>query len=122
MAIDEYSDWDGLDMAAHVRRGEVSAVELVDEAIQRAEALNPKLNAIVYEMFDHARKLAASPPPGTFAGVPLVLKDMTAHYAGTPPTHGSRLLADVSPSVGMVNVPDELPDMGGMNGWVWSSW
>ena len=98
MAINEYSDWDGLDMAAHVRRGDVSAVELVDEAIRRAETVNPKLNAIVYEMFDHARELAASPLSGTFSGVPFVLKDMTAHYAGTPTTHGSRLLADVAPS------------------------
>jgi Asp-tRNA(Asn)/Glu-tRNA(Gln) amidotransferase A subunit family amidase len=32
-------------------RGEVSAVELVDEAIARIEALNPRLNIVVAAAF-----------------------------------------------------------------------
>ncbi len=98
MAISEYGDLDGIALAELVRKGEVSALELVNEAISRIEELNPKLNAVVYEMYDHARELAAKPPPGTFGGVPFLLKDMTSHYAGTPTTHGCKFLADIGPS------------------------
>jgi amidase len=95
MSIPEYGELDGLAMAALVNAGEVSALELVEEAIRRIEMLNPQLNAVTYPMFDLARTAAEQPAAGTFAGVPFVLKDMTAQYAGTPTTHGSRLFANV---------------------------
>lgn len=98
MKLSEYGEWDGVEMAERVRTGDVTAAELVEEAIARIEALNPTLNAVVYPMFDHARELAARPASGTFSGVPFLLKDMTSHYAGTPTTHGSRFLTDVAPS------------------------
>lgn len=98
MGIEEYGELDGLALARLVADGEVTALELTEEAIRRAEALNPQLNAVVYPMYDHARELARDPVPGTFSGVPFLLKDMTSHYAGTPTTHGCRFLSDVSPS------------------------
>lgn len=98
MSINEYGDLDGVALARLVARGEVSALELVEEAIRRIEALNPQLNAVVYTMYDHARELARHPVPGAFSGVPFLLKDMTAHYAGTPTTHGCKFLIDVAPS------------------------
>jgi len=98
MSIAEYSDLDGLAMAELVRRGDVTALELADEAIRRIEVLNPQLNAVVYPMYEHARELARQPPNGAFGGVPFLLKDMTAHYAGTPTTHSTRLLRDVATS------------------------
>ncbi|MEQ8234195.1 MAG: amidase [Gammaproteobacteria bacterium] len=98
MGIAEYGELDGLAMAALVARGEVTALELVDEAIARIEALNPRLNAIVYAMYEEARACAREPASGTFAGVPFLLKDMTAHYAGTPTTHGCKFLAGVAAS------------------------
>lgn len=98
MSIPEYSDLDGLALAALVRKGDVSSLELVEEAISRIEALNPKLNAVVYPMYEQARALAGTKPGGTFGGVPFVLKDMTSHYAGTPTTHGSRLMANIANS------------------------
>ncbi len=85
-------------MAALVAKGELTALELTEEAIRRIEALNPQLNAIVYKMYEHARDVAKKPVPGTFSGVSFVLKDVTSHYAGTPTTHGTRLLADVPAS------------------------
>lgn len=98
MPVSEYAELDGLGLAALVRERKVSALELVDEAITRIETLNPRLNAIVYPMYDHARKLAAQPQSGTFAGVPFLLKDMTSFYAGTPTTHGCKVLANIAPS------------------------
>src|SRR5262245_13006932 len=46
------------DLAARVRRREVSPVELVDACIQRIEARNPSLTAFVYLDFDAARRRA----------------------------------------------------------------
>lgn len=99
MAIAEYSELDAVAMAELVRKGEVTALELVEEAIRRIEVLNPSLNAVVYPMYEHARQLANEPSNGgTFAGVPFLIKDMTAHYAGTPTTHSTQLLRDIGPS------------------------
>ena len=98
MSIKEYGDLDGLALAELVRKREVTPLELVEEAISRIENLNPSLNAVVYPMYEHARKLASENPAGEFAGVPFLIKDMTAHYAGTPTTHSTRLLRDIGPS------------------------
>ena len=83
MGIAEYEDLDGLGMAELVRKGEVTPLELVEEAINRIEERNPTLNAVVYKMYDHAREIAkAGPPRGPFCGVPFLLKDMTSYYKG----------------------------------------
>ena len=85
---------DATDQAALVRRGEVSAAELVDAAIARIERLNPALNAVVHPMFDRARQAAAGDlPDGPFRGVPFLLKDLAAEFADEPMTEGSRFLA-----------------------------
>ena len=86
---------DAIGQAELVRRGEVSALELVDAAIDRIEALNPRLNAVVTTLFDHAREAATKPlPGGPLAGVPYLLKDLGATLAGTRQTSGSRALRD----------------------------
>jgi amidase len=82
---------DGLGQAALVRRREVSALELVEAAIVRIEALNPVLNAVVHPSFEAA--LDQAEPTGPFAGVPFLLKDLVVERAGTPFTEGSRFLA-----------------------------
>ena len=41
-------------MANAVRSKKVSPVELVTKTIQRAQSLNPSLNAIVYEQYEEA--------------------------------------------------------------------
>ena len=72
--------------------GSVSARELVAAAIERAEALNPKLNALTYTDFDRALA-AADRISGPLAGVPYLIKDLNA-YAGMPLTRGSKLFAE----------------------------
>ena len=99
MSISEYDELDGLGMAELVRKGEVSALELVEEAIKRIEARNPDLNAVVYRMYDHARAIAGGDlPDGPFTGVPFLLKDMTSRYQGFPTTHGTKFFAHAGPS------------------------
>ena len=58
MAFLEYEAFDGLGLAKLVEDGEVTAAELVEAAIERAEKHGPRLNALVYKMYDLARDAA----------------------------------------------------------------
>ena len=55
MAFAEYGKHDALALGALVKQKKISASELVDEAIARAERINPKINAIIFKAFDAAR-------------------------------------------------------------------
>jgi amidase len=79
--VDELLDLDATDQAAAVERGDVSAEELIEAAIERVVARNPALNAVIHERFDAARREART-VTGPFAGVPFVVKDLIAHGAG----------------------------------------
>lgn len=90
-----YDSHDGLGLADLVRRGEVTPAELVEEAIGRVERWNPTLNAVIHRMDDRARRAAAGAvPPGPFAGVPFLVKDLVALVEGEPMRAGSRFLRD----------------------------
>ncbi len=91
----EYDRYDGLGLAELVRRGDVPPAELVEEAIARVEAGNPRINAVVWKLYDSARKAAAGPLSGPFAGVPFFIKDLMAPVAGAPMSQGNRRLATV---------------------------
>lgn len=84
---------DATAQAELVRTKQVTSIELVEAAIAGIERLNPMLNAVITPMFDEARRRASSPLAGPFAGVPFLLKDLGAEYAGVAFTEGSRLLA-----------------------------
>ncbi|MDE2133606.1 MAG: amidase [Alphaproteobacteria bacterium] len=91
MAFSEYNRTDGLGLAEHVANKDVTAAELLEEAIARAERLNPALNAIVYKDYERARAVARGPlPAGPFAGVPFLFKDIFAMVQGTPTRQGAR--------------------------------
>ena len=51
----EFERYDGLGLAALVRAGEVTATEVLEAAIERIEARNPAVNAVVARMDDQAR-------------------------------------------------------------------
>ncbi len=89
---------DATAQAGLVKRGEVKPVELVDAAIERIERANPELNAVVTPMYDLARRAADGElPDGPFTGVPFLLKDLFAGYAGVRMTFGSEFLRDFVP-------------------------
>ena len=91
MGLAEYGRLDALGMAELVRRGEVTARELIDEAIARIERVDPQLNAVVERIFDRARERAAGGlPEGTFSGVPFATKNVLAPIAGVHIDGGSR--------------------------------
>ncbi|MEQ8666562.1 MAG: amidase family protein [Rhodospirillales bacterium] len=78
--------------AAAVASGKISAAELLEAAITRAQALNPSLNAITVESFDTGRRLVSDGlPEGPFTGVPFLLKDLGAEAIDFPTTAGSNL-------------------------------
>lgn len=91
MGIAEYPTLDAVGMAELVRRRELSARELVDEAINRIEQVNPRLNAVVERLFDRGRESAGSGlPDGPFRGVPFATKNLLAPIAGVRIDAGSR--------------------------------
>lgn len=95
---DETAFMDATAQAELVRGREVKPIELVEAAIERAAKVNAELNCVVTPMHDIARQVAAGPlPEGPFEGVPFLLKDLMAAYAGVPMTFASRFLADFVP-------------------------
>ncbi|WDV33822.1 amidase family protein [Streptomyces sp. AD16] len=96
MEYAEYRAHDAVGLAALVAGGEVSAAELLEVAVARAEAVGGKLNAIVRPMYDLARDRTRTPLTGPFAGVPFLIKDHSQDYAGLPTGSGSRSLAHLS--------------------------
>ncbi len=83
---------DATDQAALVRSGELSAVELVQAAIDRARAVEGELNAIIHPSFEAALDRASRPLEGPFAGVPFALKDLDGTSAGEPYHAGTEFL------------------------------
>jgi Asp-tRNA(Asn)/Glu-tRNA(Gln) amidotransferase A subunit family amidase len=94
-AFEAYESYDALGLAELVRRGEVTPMELLDAAIERVEARNPALNAVVMPMYAEARsRIRSGLPLGPLRGVPFLIKDLGLCYKGFATTFGSRLYAD----------------------------
>ncbi len=92
---------DALAQAALVRDGVASPRELVDAAIDRIDAVNDQLNAVIHRRDERARAEAdAGPPDGPFRGVPILVKDLDGTLADEPLHLGNRLLRDLE------HVPD----------------
>ncbi len=99
MRFPEYDQLDAIGLAHLVARREVSALEVLEAALERADARNPPLNAIVARYDEEARARARAPlPPGPLSGVPFLLKDLLTAWAGHPVTDSSRFLAGVVPA------------------------
>src|SRR5437868_263386 len=96
---DEFAALDARAQAELVRRKEVKPIELVEAAIKRIERINPTINAVITPMFDEAREAAnGTLPEGPFTGVPFLLKDLLAAYAGVRMSSGSQFLSDFTPT------------------------
>jgi len=95
---DELAALDAVAQADLVRRGELTPRELVDAAVARLEAVDPKLGALVTPLFERARARASGDlPDGPLRGVPTLFKDLMP-YEDARITYGSRFYADhVSP-------------------------
>jgi amidase len=93
---DDLAVLDALAQAALVRDGHVTPRELVDAALERIDAVNGELNAVLHRRDERARAEAdAGPPDGPFRGVPVLVKDLDGSLAGEPLHLGNRLLRDL---------------------------
>ena len=119
-----------IETAEAVRRGEVKAVEVLDQALAAVSARDGELNAFCFTDPDGARAaaesvdaaVAAGRDPGPLAGVPFGVKDLedcrgmpTSYgsllYRGRPPAgadsiHVARLRAAGGVPLGKTNVPE----------------
>ncbi len=94
MAFKEYGSYDAVGLAELVRKRQVSASELLDEAIARTTKVDPKINAVVVKHFDYAqRQIDQGLADGPFAGVPFLLKDLE-FLEGTRTTSGASIYKD----------------------------
>jgi len=86
MAVnDELSRLDATAQAELVSSGELSAAELVEAAIGRIEATDGEINAVIHQLFEEGLEAARGElPDGPFKGVPFLLKDLGAAFAGQP--------------------------------------
>ena len=94
MAFKEYGNYDAVGLAELVRKKEVTARELLDEAIARTAKVDPQINAVVVKHYDYAeRQIERGLPDGPFSGVPFLLKDLDL-LEGTRTTSGATVLKD----------------------------
>jgi amidase len=109
MSFPEYEQYDAVGLAGLVQSGEVSPSELLAAAIERVERHNPQLNAVIFKMYERAQaRIDAGLPDGPFRGVPFLLKDLIAAYAGVPLTMGSRSMRNFIPPVNSTLVDRQM--------------
>jgi aspartyl-tRNA(Asn)/glutamyl-tRNA(Gln) amidotransferase subunit A len=101
MDVRELGFRSALDLAAAIRRKDLSPVEVVDGTLGRIEQLNPTLNAFSHVLTDDARTAARraedavqrGDPVGPLHGVPIGVKDQM-NVTGARVTFGTQLLSD----------------------------
>jgi fatty acid amide hydrolase len=94
-AVTDLCDLAATEIASGIRAGYFSSREVVNAHIRRTEAINPRLNAVVYPLFEQAAIAADAAdaararggPLGPLHGVPMTIKDQF-RLAGTPATWG----------------------------------
>lgn len=86
----DYESHDALGLARLVANKEVTAGELLDTALARLDAVNPKINALAHRFEALARaQIEAGLPEGPFRGVPYMTKDLGVLVKGAPMGAGS---------------------------------
>jgi len=91
-----------VELAALVRSREVSATDVVTDALQRLQTVNPAINAVVAQMPDEALQrarnidaaIARGEDPGALAGVPVTIK-VNTDQIGHASTNGLKLQRDL---------------------------
>jgi amidase len=82
---DDLARLDATAQAELVRAGEATPAELAEAAIARIEATNGEINAVIHPLFEEGLEAARGElPDGPFKGVPFLLKDLGAAFAGQP--------------------------------------
>lgn len=95
--MDELYSHDAIALAELIKKGELTAEELLEVVVNRVEKLNPKLNAIERINIDLAREKARQGlPEGPFQGVPSFIK-ANIDFPGFSTTYCCKGFADAPP-------------------------
>ncbi len=92
-ADDALGTSDATDLLTRLARREVSAAELRSAAVGRAQAVNPRLNALTRLLGEPVRTEVTVEDQAPMRGIPTLLKDNEA-LTGLPTTHGSLATPD----------------------------
>jgi amidase len=88
--LKDYIKYDALGLAELVKQKQVTPLELLHSAIDRAEKVNPAINAIITPLYEQAAETCkTSFPDGPFQGVPFLTKDHLLEVENTPLSNGS---------------------------------
>jgi fatty acid amide hydrolase len=106
----DYTTLSATTLARLIRDGELSATDVVEAHLRRIEAVNRRLNAVVWPLFDEARSQAVAADQlcrrggvlGPLHGVPVTVKECF-DVAGTPSTYG------LTTRVGTLSASDSPP-------------
>lgn len=98
--------WSAAKLAQATRNGSLSATQTTEAAIERMQAVNPQLNAVVESLADEAREEAkaldaADGPKGALHGVPVTIK-INVDQAGHATSNGVAAFKDLI-------APDDAP-------------
>ena len=98
MNFADYADLDAIAVSAAIKKGDLSAVDVIDKAIAISERLNPRLNAVVMTNHDNARETVRHQlPDSPIAGTPFLLKDVNQFTHDMPTTFSCRFFNGASP-------------------------
>lgn len=90
MTPSAYASCDGIELAARIAAGAVSAREALESAYSVIATLDPEIHAFV-SLEREAAEVAADRACGPLAGVPIAMKDCLGCVAGAPRSYGSQL-------------------------------
>ncbi|MEM1020050.1 MAG: amidase family protein [Pseudomonadota bacterium] len=85
---------DAIGLAQYIASGRVTAKQVLEAAIEKADQLQPQLNFLAQDAKDYAYAALNTMPSGApFAGVPTLMKDLWLDMPGVPAGNGSRFWA-----------------------------
>jgi amidase len=91
------SETDATELAAMIKRGDITAAEAVEAAIKRADTIQPQINFLVTDTYAMARERVKEPLSGVFAGVPFLVKDLN-NVKGVKTRLGMRVTENQPPA------------------------
>ncbi|WP_404409374.1 amidase [Jeotgalibacillus malaysiensis] len=93
MNADEFKRFDATGIAGLIKSNDITSREAVEASLNIIDSENPLVNAVTHLRIEEALKEAEYiNPDAPFAGVPILLKDMSQNVLGSPATAGARLL------------------------------
>lgn len=87
---DVLADLDAVAIAEKIRKKDISPQEVMQATMQRAQRVNPYINAICHDSFPQDGKKICFSKKGPFAGLPFFIKDNT-EVKGFPTAFGATL-------------------------------